>query len=210
MSKAKRQAKRASKKTNPKKKTFLGKILKVSATVATGGANKLVTKKGRQELKKAGKTILKAVKDTTQALSFPVLIPFKVAMKTILKSKGIKPETEIGKLAQQFHDAIVLKRSSYTIIEPENVIPVAIGVIVSAVMKYFQSLKAKKEAGETISSAENQALDVAESAINQTVATVEDEAKTVIAKKSFVPLIIGVVVMLLILFGVFMSRKKTA
>lgn len=190
MSKARKAKKAAKKAADPKKKTFLGKVLKIGATVATGGANKLVTKKGRQELKNVGKTIAKVGGKILESAAMPVLLPFKVAMNTILRNQGVSPEKDIPKLAQQFYNVMVLKRASYEISEPENIVPAVAAAMVSAIISYFKKLKEKKEAGEKLTTTEETALAGAEASVNEVVDQAKDEAIAETATKAFMPLII--------------------
>jgi len=178
--------------TKKKGKSKLGKALQKVSTVA----------------KKVAKTVTKGAKGIIKIASFPVLLPFKAGMTGILKSKGITPQNDISKLAQQFHSVIIEKKSSYEVYEPEHIAPMVVGSIINAVIGYFKSLKDKKDKGEVLSPAEEKALANAEAVTSQTIEAVKDEATNEVAKKSFMPLIIGAIVALVVIALLVMKSKK--
>ena len=174
-----------------------------------------MAKKKKTGKTKAGKLIAKVKKGVKKVAgtikkvaSFPVLLPFKVAMSTILKSKGIIPEKDIAKLAQQFHSVIIEKKGTYEMYEVEHIAPVAISMIINGVIDFFKQLKKKKDSGATLTPQEETALNNAEATVGAVMEAGKEDAKNEIAKKSFTPLIIGGVIALIVIF-LLVGKKKT-
>lgn len=176
-----------------KKKRFLG-IFKSKRKSSSGGSSGV--KKGKR-----GGGLKKLLNITT----FAPLLPFRAAMKLILRSKGVKPKDKIDELSQQFYK-IVIKKENYS--EIEHIEPTIISAIVTAVLAYFKNLKKKKEEGKELTESEKKALDVAEKSVDTVVRNIKEEAKAEIREKSFTPLLITAAVSVVLVFLAFSTKKS--
>lgn len=146
-------------------------------------------KKAKRAIKKAeridareGKTFLGSV--ASKAVWVP-LLPVKAAMVKMLKNKGVSvsKKDNMPKIANLFYNNIVKKDSfehehfDYDLSQVDHVAPVAVGVIISAVLDYFKKSKEKKDQGGELSKTEEIAAKAAEQAQKKVKEEVEDEAK---------------------------------
>ena len=168
-------------------------------------ANKNKTKVGKalQNIGKGVKNIAKKAKN----LPFAPLIPFKIAMRAILKSKGVETSDDITEISQKFYNVIIQKKANYEIQSYEHLSPSVISAIIAAVIDYFKSLKKKRERGEKLTEAEEKALKLAEEATAEVVSEVKEEAKSQIMSKTYVPIIIIALVAIVLVFLLLKSKK---
>lgn len=164
-------------------------------------------RKNRKGKTKVCRFLQKLGKGTVSAATFLPLLPFKIAMQTILRGRGVKPEKKIDRLAQQFYNIVVQKKEGYEVVALENLAGDVIGSIVKAIINYFKDLKKKKESGVKLPPAEEKALQVAENTVEKVVEIGKEETKSEIAQKSFTPLLITSVLAVVLLFAFAKSKK---
>jgi len=158
-------------------------------------------------LQKIGKGVKKIVKKAAD-LPFAPLLPFKLAMKKILKEKGVDTQGDtIVEVAQKFYNVVILKKSNYEIHAYEHLAPAAISAIIAAVIDFFKTLKKKKDNGENLSPAEEKALKTAEEATAAAVSEVKEQAKVEVMSKSYLP-IIGIALAAIVLLFIVMNKPK--
>ena len=165
--------------------------------------NKTKVGKALQNIGKGVKNIAKKAKN----IPFAPLIPFKIAMRAILKSKGVETSDDITEISQKFYNVVIRKKANYEIYNYEHLSPAVVSAIIAAVIDYFKSLKKKKERGEKLTEAEEKALKVAEEATATVVAEVEEQAKSQIMSKTYVPIIIIALVAIVLVF-LLLKKKK--
>lgn len=140
------------------------------------------------------------------AALFAPLLPFKLAMKQILKAKGIEPKSNIGDLAQQFKSVIIDKKGTYELEPYEHLAPSIVAAIISGILGFFKDLKRRKEAGEPLSDAEHKALDSAEKAVGGVIQEEKEEIVRDTKASLTMPLIIGLVVVVVMVIA--FKKKK--
>jgi len=156
---------------------------------------------------KIGKGVKKIAKKAA-SVPFAPLLPFKLAMKKILKAKGVDTRGDsINEIVQKFYNVIIQKKGNYEVYAYEHIAPAAIGAIIQAVISFFKGLKKKKESGAPMSKAEEKALDYAEAATSEAVQEVKREAKMEVVNKSYLP-IIGIALGLVVILIIAMNKKK--
>jgi len=156
---------------------------------------------------KIGKGVKKIVKKAA-SIPFAPLLPFKLAMKKILKSKGVDTSGDtINEIVQKFYHVVIQKKGNFEVHSYEHLSPSVVSTIIKAVINFFKSLKARKESGAPLSRAEEKALDYAEKATSEAVQEVKREAKVEIMNKSYLP-IIGIALGLVVILVIAMNKKK--
>lgn len=201
--------------------TKVGKLLrkvgksKVLA-VATGGASKLASKKGRQEVKKVATKVGKAIVGTSVLLP---LQPLRPVMIKGLKKEGIKADnkTQLVDLANLFYKHVVRKQDkSFEEIDLNNLDDHAVGAALSAVVtgiiSFIKNIKKKKAEGKALTKME----EVIASGTEEVETQIETGAKEEVAKqvgssllfnKKTQMIIVGVIVVIIII-AVVIARKK--
>lgn len=128
-----------------------------------------------------GKSVVKVGAVIYEGVSFVVLAPFKGAMKKALKSKGVPYKDSMKDIATKFVDHVIKKNPAYehslasfqsyealqNVREVEdlgnladnyekvdNLAPMAVAAIITAVISFFDNLKKKKESGVPMSETE--------------------------------------------------------
>jgi len=158
-------------------------------------------------LQKIGKGVKNIVKKAAD-LPFAPLLPFKLAMKKILKEKGVDTQGDtIIEVAQKFYNVVIQKKSNYEIHAYEHLSPSVISSIISAIINFFKNLKTRKEGGEQLSPADEKALETAEKATAEAVKTIKNEAKVEVMSKSYLP-IIGIALAAIVLLFFVMNKPK--
>lgn len=177
--------------------------------------------KKRAQVKAKVKQAKKLVK---QGITIAALNPFKPLMIVALRRKNITPKRNLEDLARQFYQEVVKKSDFETanavnaanpdenlltfdtqsVDMYENLAPIAITAIVEGILSFFKGVKAKADAGEPLTPAEDaiaEGVDEVEKAVKQTVVD-EIEAETGAAVLEYAPFIgvalVGVVVFLLV------------
>lgn len=116
----------AKKVRTPEQKKKRGKLFRVLTAVATGGAS---------EVARLG--------------ALAPLLPFKPMMMKHLKKQGVnltsKKDKQLMNVAKLFFSKVVKPRQVEN--AEENIAPVAIGAIVSGIVKFIKSIADKKKAG---------------------------------------------------------------
>ena len=168
-------------------------------------ANKNKTKVGKalQNIGKGVKNIAKKAKN----LPFAPLLPFKVAMRAVLRSKGVETSDDITEISQKFYNVVIQKKANYEIQSFEHLAPSVVSAIIAAVIDFFKGLKKKKERGEKLTEAEEKALKLAEEATAEVVSEVKEQAKSQIMSKTYVPIIIIALVAIILVFLLLKSKK---
>jgi len=160
-----------------------------------------------QNIGKGAKEIIGKVKEGTLFVS---LLPFAIPMAVILKTKGVKPDKNIGKLAQQFYNSIILKQSTFETYEPEHLAGALVAEIVKGVIGFFKAMKKKKDSGETLTAAEEKAVDIADKAVEEVITPVSDSVKEEASKEAkstlFIPIIVIAIAVIALLY--FSKSKK--
>ena len=129
------------------------------------------------------------------------LVPLKLAMKKILKDRGITPPDNLKELAHVFYDKVVKAHKST--FEPiDHIEPVmTLTAIVTAIIKFIKDLKKKKESGQKLDKSEQKILDTTEKLVSEGEETVKgfikDEATFELGK--IAPLLILAFVAILLL-----------
>lgn len=121
----------------------------------------------KKVLKKLGTNIVKTVKKSAGAVVTAPLLPFKKGMVTILNKRGISTKgMSFPKIIEKFYNEIISKKNnkysefepleenrisdsylfkySYEEIEKDDIEPVIIGTVVTAIVNYFKEAKKKK------------------------------------------------------------------
>ncbi|MFA5297627.1 MAG: hypothetical protein WC389_05400 [Lutibacter sp.] len=201
--------------TVAKKGTLLGRIGHVVAAVSTGGVSLLASKKGRSQLKKAGKVVGKGA--VLSAL-LPIL-PLVPMMRKSLEKKGVKTKKgqPLETLNLFYKNVVQGKQGNWEAIDlletPEDNLAPVIGVVVSAVISFIKALKKKKADGKTLTKTEQVIVDGTEEAEKQIIEKAKEEAAGGVGKKLLFDrktqmIIIGVVLLLgVIVYTV--SRKHS-
>lgn len=105
--------------------------------------------------------VLKAVKKGAQAVGKGVvtapLIPFVPMMKSVLRKRGVTVPSKIEDLARAFFQNVARKTEGF-----EDLEPVTITAIITAIISYFKKLKEKKAKGENLSPEESDVVDEVE------------------------------------------------
>jgi hypothetical protein len=186
-SKAQRKEKRAEKKVVRKEK-----IKKVTSKIKAG------TKK-----------VLNKIKDVSKNMPFAPLLPFAVAMRQILKGKKVEPEKDFLKLCQQFHAVVIEKKSTYELAgNYEHIAAAAVTAVIAGVLKFFKSLKDKKQRGEELSVAEEQALTIAENSTDLVMDAAKEEVEDEAVKKAFPVMAIVIIVLVVVIAAALLLGKK--
>ena len=155
-----RKAQRAAKKAG-RKKGLRGKKLRRFARAARqkvrgeqlrARAAKKGGRRGRRLIRKA--TRIEARKGQTavgrgiRAATFAPLAPFRKPMQKALRRAGVaNPPRKLRDLAPMFFKKIV-KRNSYEV--SDNVEPVTVTAIISAIIAFFKNMKNRKEQGQPL------------------------------------------------------------
>jgi hypothetical protein len=158
-------------------------------------------------LTKVGKGVKKIAKEAGK-IAFAPLLPFKLAMKQVLKEKGVNAdEMKMNELVQTFHSVIIEKKGNYEIQNYEHLGDDVIASVISGIIAYFKNLKKRKEAGEKLTPAEEKALKTAEDTTGQAIEDIKEEGKQELMSKSYIPIIIIAVIAVILLFT-FLKKKK--
>ena len=149
---AAKKAKKAKKAHGKRKKRLLKRSKKL-----TGKKIRKVEKRQKRR-----KKIKKGLKRVGQAAVFAPLIPLKPVMLKALEKKGKRPakKTPIGEVAKLFYNEIVTHYDdNFEPIEMDfeldNIDPVTISSLVSAIVTFIKGLKKKKKAGEPLTKTED-------------------------------------------------------
>lgn len=171
-----------------------------------------MAKKRKTKIGKALQNIGKGVKNIVKKAAdvpFAPLLPFKLAMKKILKGKGVSTDGDtIVEVVQKFYNVILQKKANYEIQSYEHIAPAAVSAIIAAVIDYFKSLKRKKESGEKLTETEEKALNTAEEATAAAISEVKEQAKTEVMSKTYLPIIGIALAAIVLLFFVLKKPKK--
>lgn len=135
---------------------------KIGASVKRGAKN--VAKATKTVVKKAGDVLQKAGENVKLA----PLVPLIPVMKTMLKKKGIAAPSGLENLANTFYQVIILKKPD---VKKFDLDPVTLGIIVSAIVKFVQSIIDKKKAGQKLTPEE----EAAAAELTTTVNKLEEE-----------------------------------
>lgn len=160
------------------------------SSTGTGSGSRKEKKTARKEKRKSKKVTPEGFKKV-RGPKLILLAPFKGPMKKALTEKGIKHSNDLQDIATKFYHYIV-RKGSYDFeagtleftdsIDASktgsktgsgNLAPVAIGVIIDAVLSFFKGLKDKRDAGGKLSPTEQTLLDGAEKVADQ----IKEEAK---------------------------------
>lgn len=138
--------------------------------------NKRREEKGKGKI---GKKITDKIKKVAEKVGaddavFLPLLPFKKAMKRRIEKAGVKPKSnKIKDIAQSFYDVVVKKTKGF---EEQNIEPVTMTLIVSAIVSFFKAVNDKKKAGNASADEMEMAMDV-EDGIEAAEDYDEDELK---------------------------------
>ncbi|NMD01073.1 MAG: hypothetical protein GYA62_15325 [Bacteroidales bacterium] len=166
-----------------------------------GSKVKEAAKKTGSKVKGAAGKVKEAAKKTVNKLKeaggFAILLPFKLAMRKLIVSKGKTPETNFDKLCLQFKAVVIDGKESFEMQTLESLDPVTVTVVISAITGFFKALRDKKKSGKELTKFENEALQLAEEGSE----IIKDEIRTEAKLSAFNPLII--ILAVLIVFFVF-------
>lgn len=133
---------------------------------------------------------MKVVRDNAGQISFETLMPLKPAMVAALKRKGfrnVSNNDSTKSVTVRFYNSYLKNQNSLENVEvtPEEVkqaIDVAGGImpIVQAILKMFDQIKAKKDAGATLTVEEQKLLDEAEKSVTEDTKKNEDSNKAIL------------------------------
>lgn len=167
--------------------------------------------------KKVGAIKKKVVSKTKKVGKVAALIPFKLPMIAVLRAKKITPEKDLSDLARQFYTQVVMKdqyeteldfesgqnvATDLTFMQEESIEPLTISAIVSGIISFFKSVKAKKEAGKPLTKTQQVAYNVGAEAEKQGTQMAIDEVEEGIGEtvtgaagiiKNNIAIIIGIV-----------------
>lgn len=117
----------------------------------------------------------KKEKKPIRGVGIALVAPFFVPMKAALKKKGIK-SAGLQDTANKFYLHIIKGGKNFESLdgEKDNMAPIAINVLVDAILSFFRNLKAKKDSGKPLSPTEDALLKGAETAADN----VKDELVT--------------------------------
>ena len=130
----------------------------------------------RKNVKKHGGKVVKIVKKVggfiLESSVFLPLMPFKGSMKKMIKNRGVNPKKSFPDLLTQFASVVMKKKSyDYTpmyeydrVNDVYNIAP-AILALIPMVIKFFTSLKKKKQRGEPLTKEESQVVDFVDEAV---------------------------------------------
>ena len=178
---------------------------------------KKVIRKGKRAVKKTKRVERRKKRGSLgMKLAFPLLIPFKAIMLTMLHKKGVPvPDRRISKVAESFYKHIALGRNyegldfetNFEELAESNYegYAVAVGTIIKTIVSFFKGLKKKKDSGQPLSNDEEKALEVAEK-IGEDIEEIEkDEVEEGIGEKILEYWWIGAIAIVGILY---LTRKK--
>lgn len=202
--------------------TKVGKLLrkvgksKVLA-VATGGASKLASKKGRQEVKKVASKVGKTIIGTSVLLP---LQPLRPVMIKGLKKEGVKADNkmQLVDLANLFYKHVVRKQDkSFEEIDINNLddhaVGAALGAIVTGIISFIKKIKSKKKAGEALTKMEEVIAEGTEEVETQIESGAKEEiaqqvGTSLLFNKKTQMIVVGVIVVIIII-AVVIARKKS-
>jgi hypothetical protein len=156
---------------------------------STGGLSEVATKRGRKDLKKAAKDTGKALKKIGGLAAFAPLLPLVPMMKKTLKKKGKPVPSGVENISKAFYNEIVAKHDNFAPIDYDNdldsdhVVTELVGGVIKGILEFVKGLKAKKQAGKTLSATEQDIVNGTEAVEKKLNEQAKDEAATSVGKR---------------------------
>ncbi len=152
--------------------------------------------------KKIGKVIKRA--------PYAVLLPLRPVLRKAVERKGVSTKKmKIDELAKQFYNLVVVKESkgTYELVDydpdTDNIDPITITAVVSAIVGFVKSLKRQKDEGKELTPAQESIADGVEKVQDKLIYEAKVEGAEGIGKTLFMDgkiwLILGAAVVVLIL-----------
>lgn len=144
------------------------------------GLGKSLKKVGK-EIKKVGKKLVEGIKKVGGVVLLAPLLPMKFAMSKALKSKGVEPPKDLGKLASKFYQVVIQKKTNFEYdydleANVENVDPVITPMIITAIVGFIKDLLNKKSQGKELSAEEKEITEAVETQTAELTAAATSDA----------------------------------